>query len=395
MVMAWIKRRLERPDLKVTVIQERLRDRLVGLRPDPGSDRAVAAAAAWLAHAQDNTASGDDGVARHYSLVHGWSTSYPETTGYIVPTMLAVSDHLGEPRYRDRARRMLDWLVSIQLPDGGFQGGPIDAQPVVPVTFNTGQILIGLASGVRAFDGAYSEPMHAAARFLRDSQDADGCWRRHPTPFAKAGDKAYETHVALGLFRAAAVARGHGYQQAGLRQVDWALSKQHDNGWVADCCLNDPQRPLTHTLGYFLRGVVEAYIASGDDRYLDAARRTADGLMTVQHPDGSVAGRLTADWRPAEAWVCLTGLSQVAECWWLLSQFVGEAGYAAAAEKANGFVRRTMDLAGPEAKRGGIKGSFPIDGDYGMYQYLNWAAKFTIDANLAEAERHKRLNPGG
>ena len=36
---------------------------------------------------------------------------------------------------------MLDWLVSIQMPSGAFQGGTIGESPVVPVTFNTGQIL--------------------------------------------------------------------------------------------------------------------------------------------------------------------------------------------------------------------------------------------------------------
>jgi hypothetical protein len=34
--------------------------------------------------------------------------------------------------------------------------------------------------------------------------------------------------------------------------------------------------------------------------------------------------------------------------------------------------------------RGGIAGSFPIDGDYGAFEYLSWAAKFFIDANMLE-----------
>ena len=49
------------------------------------------AAMAWLCRAQD--ASHDFGVARAFSLVYqpffggrGWQPSYPETTGYIIPT---------------------------------------------------------------------------------------------------------------------------------------------------------------------------------------------------------------------------------------------------------------------------------------------------------------------
>ncbi|MBK1668938.1 hypothetical protein CKO28_12945 [Rhodovibrio sodomensis] len=323
-------------------------------------------------------------MARHYSLIDGWSASYPETTGYIVPTLLAVSGRLGEPEHKERARRMLDWLVGIQLADGGFQGGRIDAQPVVSVTFNTGQILIGLAAGVQTFGDVYADAMHAAASFLRDSQDCDGCWRSHPSPFAAPGDKAYETHAALGLFAAETAAPGYGYAEAGLREVDWALGRQRANGWITDCCLNDPERPLTHTLGYFLRGVIGAYDASGDRVYLEGARRTADALVAAQRTDGALAGRLTHDWHPAVEWVCLTGVAQVAECWLLLAERTRDNGYVAAAQAANRFVRRTVDLDGPDDRRGGVKGSFPVDGDYGPYEYLNWAAKFAIDANLAE-----------
>jgi asparagine synthase (glutamine-hydrolysing) len=33
---------------------------------------------------------------------------------------------------------------------------------------------------------------------------------------------------------------------------------------------------------------------------------------------------------------------------------------------------------------GAIKGSFPVSGEYGAYQYLSWACKFSIDANMLE-----------
>lgn len=87
---------------------------LKGLKsPDPGIERALDEGAAWLRRAQDNSLSHDGGVASHYSLVDGWSTSYPETTGYIVPTMIAYATLRGDKSFRDRARQMLDWLVSI------------------------------------------------------------------------------------------------------------------------------------------------------------------------------------------------------------------------------------------------------------------------------------------
>jgi hypothetical protein len=362
---------------------ERRSDRRGLARDDPGPEQVIQACIAWLARAQDQSASRDGGVARDFSLIRGWATSYPETTGYIVPTILDHAAAHGRDDLRQRARRMLDWLASIQFPDGGIQGGKIDAVTKVPVTFNTGQVLLGFCAGVRAFD-AYVDSMHAAARFLRDSLDPDGCWRKHPTPFAKAGEKAYETHVSWGLFEAERLSPSEGYGAAGLRQVDWALGRQIGNGWVADCCLNHPNEPLTHTLGYYLRGVVEAHRLSGERRYLEAARKLADGLMTTQRDDGSLPGRLRSDWSPAVGWVCVTGVSQIAESWIYLHEVLGNDQLLRAARLGNAFVRRTIRLDGPSDVRGGVKGSFPVDGGYGSYEYLNWAAKFTIDANVKE-----------
>jgi len=361
---------------------------LRGLPPvDPGPERVIAACIAWLCAAQDNSASADGGVARDYSLLTGWATSYPETTGYIIPTMIEVARRTGRQELHARARRMLDWCVAIQYPEGGFQGGKIDAQPRVPVTFNTGQILLGLAAGAAAYDDArYRAAMERAARWLCETLDEDGCWRKHPTPFAKPGEKAYETHVSWGLFEAERVASGKGYGEAGLRQVEWALSKQLPNGWFDSNCLTDPTRPLTHTIGYVLRGVIEAYLLYKRPDLLAAAIRTADSLADVIAADGYLPGKLDNNFRAAAGYACLTGTVQIAHCLFLLYELTGEKSYLDAGKRANRYVRRTVALEGPAGTMGGVRGSFPVNGEYGQWQYLNWAAKFCIDANLLETD---------
>lgn len=384
-----LRRRLsvlsEEWSLPVAARDERRRERDDPSGPDPGIEASVAASLAWLARAQDCSATADGGVARHFSLLKGWADSYPETTGYIIPTLLDCAETMDRPDLAGRARRMLDWCLLIQMPDGGFQGGTVRALPKVSVTFNTGQILLGLAAGAARDAARYGEAMHRAARFLRDSQDSDGAWRRHPTPFAKPGEKAYETHVSWGLFEAERVTPGQGYAEAGYRQVRWAIGKQAANGWIADCCLEDPAVPLTHTLGYWLRGVVEAWRLSGAADFLAAARRTADGLLSALGPDGRLPGRLDAAWRAAVEWECLTGSVQIAHSWLLLHQATGDARYLDAARRTNARVRRLVRISGEADQAGGVKGSYPVDGDYGRFEYLNWAAKFFIDSNLAEA----------
>jgi hypothetical protein len=361
-----------------------------GTGRDAGSERVLAESVGWLCRAQDESRSADGGVARDFSLVTGWATSYPETTGYIIPTLLDYAILAKREDLDFRARRMADWLVSIQLPCGGFQGGRIDSRPIVPVTFNTGQILLGLAAAQQRF-GGYGEPMRRAADWLVQTQDPDGCWRKHPTPFASAGEKAYETHVAWGLLEADRIEPARGYGAAGLANVRWALGSQKANGWIDNCCLDGATEPLTHTLGYALRGILEAYRYSGDQQFLDAARLTADGLLGAIRPDGRLAGRLLPDWSAAVDWVCLTGTVQIAHCWLLLYEFTGEIRYAEAGFAANAFVRRTVRVDGAPETRGAVKGSLPVDGAYGRFQYLNWAPKFLADSLMLELRIRSRI----
>lgn len=357
-----------------------------GLRAeDPGIPAVVDAGLAWLARAQDCSMSCDGGVARHFSLVDGWSASYPETTGYIVPTVLDAARTRRDASLRQRAIRMLDWLTHIQFPDGGFQGGPIGVPNPVPVVFNTGQILLGLAAGVRDVSDLYLEPMHRAATWLLRAQDADGAWRRFTTPFASPGEKTYATHVAWGLLEAHRIDPGSGYADAALANIEWALRQQRANGWFERCCLTDHVQPLTHTIGYAVRGILEGFRHSRDERLLDAARRAADGVLSAMDPSGFLPGRLNAGWHGRVSWACLTGTVQMAHCWLLLFRETGDPRYRDAAYTANAYVRRSILTDGADPNiRGGVTGSFPVDGGYGTFQYLNWACKFSIDANLFE-----------
>ena len=63
----------------------------------PAALTRVRAALDWLARSQDAT--GNGGSAAYYSPWLGWSRAYPETSGYIVPTLWRGADWLEREVY--------------------------------------------------------------------------------------------------------------------------------------------------------------------------------------------------------------------------------------------------------------------------------------------------------
>lgn len=363
---------------------ERKKDWSQPLPADPGLEATMSASVDWLCRAQDCSTTKDGGVSHDFHLIHGWGSSYPETTGYIIPTLLTESKIRNDAALRARVVRMLDWLISIQLSDGGYQGGRMGRTLVVPVTFVTGQILIGLAAGVAEFGDKYRSAMVRAADWLVEVQDPDGAWRKGRSPFAKAGEVAYETHAAWGLVEAARLQPNAPYGEAALRNVRWAMKLQQENGWFDKCCLADFSQPSTHTLAYTLRGIIEAYRYRNDADLLDSAKRLADGLMSSVRKDGWLSGCLRSDWTPSVKWTCPTGSVQTSACWLILYEITKDARYRDAAFKVNEYTRRTVKIDGDPDIRGAVKGAYPVDGEFQPYEYPNWAAKFFIDAQRME-----------
>jgi hypothetical protein len=161
--------------------------------------------------------------------------------------------------------------------------------------------------------------------------------------------------------------------------------------WFERCCLTDPENPLTHTIGYVLRGLLEGYRASGDAEILSASRLTADSVMKCVRDDGYLAGPFDADWNPTVSWVCLTGSAQLAACFLLLYEFTSEVRYAEAGTKLNNFVGRTVQTEGHDDIVGAVKGSYPVWGDYGYLEYLNWAPKFLVDSLLFQMDLNDQI----
>lgn len=88
-----------------------------------------------------------------------------------------------------------------------------------------------------------------------------------------------DTHIAWSLLEAHSVEPNRGYAEAALSNVDWALSLQRESGWFDKCYVTNLSFPLTHTLGYVFRGILEAYCFNKQDSLLKACKALGDGFI--------------------------------------------------------------------------------------------------------------------
>ena len=355
------------------------------------------AAADWLLRAQKGTP--DDGVAHSFDIrAQKWTASYPETTGYVIPTLYDYAKLYNAPQYAAAARAMTEWESEIQMEDGGVRAGTMDAEIVAPTIFNTGQALFGWAKAyLETGDEGFRVALIRASDWLVAAQDDDGAWRRFASPFTSSKLNSYNTRSSFGLVRAYEAVGDVRYLEAAIKNVEWTVARAFPNDWLPDNCLtiNADLTALTHTIAYSIRGILEVGLAAGRTDFIERAHRMARHVALRQRADGALPAYYTPEWDTKVGWTCVTGNSQMAINWLRLAQLTGDDALIGHAKRANRFNMSIQDLStGDERVRGALKGSHPINGGYMTYKYPNWATKFFMDGLMLEQHFDKIANIG-
>jgi hypothetical protein len=373
------------------VVRDYLRFLSNGVRPIPGETRERArAAASWLLRAQDATS--DDGVSFGYfpcdsCQSSGWRPSYPETTGYIISSLLDFSRQFDDPVARERALQMAFWEMTIQMPSGAVQGGPICApDQQEPAVFNTGMVLHGYTAAYRASENVeFLEAGRRAGDFLVADLGEGGHFRTHGKFVMEHPIKTYTCLCAWPLYRLGQDTRDSRYERAAVKIVESAMAQQQANGWFANNCFANSETPITHTISYALQGILEVGLLAGRDDFVGAAQKGLDPLLCQITSDGFLRGSFFADWKPALYSSCLTGNSQLAVVCYRIYEETGERKYMIAANRLVNYLKALQILNSPNpAINGAIPGSFPILGSYMTAGYPNWATKYFLDALLLQ-----------
>jgi len=323
----------------------------------------------WVHRAFD--AGGGAGAAASYHAVRGWAAPYPEITGYFIPTLLAR----GEQALAERAGH---WLAETRLANGAIVRKQWYEGNITPSVFNTGQVIDGwCALAERTGDARWRSLACEAANWLLSIQQRDGSWLRWTYNQLA---QTYYTRVAGALARLAALLNDSRIADAARRNASWAVRLQAPDGWIHRAGFAEGEAPTTHTIGYVLEGWIMTGLALNESRYIEAADRAARALRDSFDRRGYLAGRFRTGWRPAARWRCVTGDAQVGVVWHALASATGDTRYLDAARRIADQIRRTIEVreSWPEVS-GAVPGSWPRWGEYDAYAYPTHAAKFTLD----------------
>ena len=346
----------------------------------------------WLCKAQDVT--GCSGVSAAYRLNKGWESPFPETTGYIIPTFIDYASLVNDNSYIERAVKMGEWETEIQLPSGAVMGRGCNSNPIV---FDTGQVIFGWISLYKETNmNKFLDAAVKAGDWLISIQDDDGKWSKHTF---NGIPHTYNTRVAWSLLEIYNVTKDEKYKDAAERNILWALGNAKENGWFTQMgfTVNENKSPLTHTIAYTLRGLLESSSYLGGktkENILDIVQKASENIMVscgFRGKRGShfrptyLPGTFDKNWESKDNYSCLTGNVQIAIIWLKLYQINNDARLLNAALKTIDKVktRQFIDSKNPGI-RGGIPGSYPVWGSYNPFTYPNWATKFFADAIMLQ-----------
>ena len=353
---------------------------------DTHKEQCLQHAAKWLIHAHQQSSSAGCGT---FYFNSGWTSDYPETTGYIIPTLLRYSTYKNSqwPRQAEStALKAGEWLLTIQREDGGWPGGYV-SQNRPSVVFNSGQILRGLLT-LYDYTGEtrWKDAAERCILWIWDQLDEQG---RFSTNDYMGAIRVYGTYVVAPILDWSVHFENQSkhWKSLAQRHLNWVCSQQNENGWFVNCdnTQDKNDKPITHTLAYTIDGLWNSGLALNNEDFKLAALLPARVLAKEFLTRGILSGRYNSNWTGTEAFIP-TGGAQLAIIWQSMFEATGESIW----QKAYLQMNRLLCVIARRGARedvdsfGALSGSFPIWGRYEPFGLPNWATKYFLDSLLNE-----------
>lgn len=341
----------------------------------------------WLQKSVDR---GCGGSSAFFSPLYGWAAPYPETTGYLIPTLIEQGRRWEDPTLTQTAVILGEWLMNLQREDGAWPGGLYRVgQTKEPSVFNTAQVLRGLMALYRETEERrWLTACHTGAQWIGAAIDGRG--RLRVRDYRSDATPAYYAYVAPPLLDVAQAAEIGEVADAAKRLLDHVVALQKATKDFEEWGFRRGKPAFTHTIAYTLQGLQESacFLNDGDFYWSVASAAIEKLLRKAELSGGRLPGAYGPEWQPVRWYSCLTGNAQIALCLLAQDRHAPDLRIVNGAAKLVDTVCERQWLYGaPDALRGAVAGSTPLWGRYMTLRYPNWAAKYHCDALTALIDR--------
>ena len=340
----------------------------LGIMTEPEWTVRTDAAIDWLSRSM--AATGGGGSAHSWRPLTGWAKAYPETTGYLIETLIAYAAEKQDESLRKLAVENATWLDFIQLPSGAFPG--LLVGNTKPSVFNTSQIL---------FASQHLSAADKAMHWLISMLESDGAWRQ--SAYVSGFIPSYYTRAIWGVLHANNTIQINDVERLMRRALHFYAERFLPNDAVRDWGFRSGEAAFTHTLAYTLEGFLECASILNEPHILEKTIRSLERLLAERKKAGGrTAGRYDELWRGNYSFICITGNCQLSILCHKVWEKTGEPKFR---EAANSFlleIMRFQNMGSNKNTFGALPGSAPFWGAYLPFRYPNWGVKFFLDAML-------------
>lgn len=307
----------------------------------------------------------------------GWSPSYPETTGYLIETLLHPRVRRDFPDAEAAAKNCSEWLLQVQGADGSFPSGY--AHSGKPSVFNSSQILFGLLeAAVYWKDVRYEVAARKTFGWLIEQLDETGLWRK--AAYVPGYVPSYYTRALWPVIKAAKILQIPEHEPLLRKALQPYMNRWRADGSVREWGFSARTPAHTHTVAYTLRGLLECGLLLQEEKAIRLAEHSAHSLCVSYQQRGRLAGSYDEGWKGNYAHLCVTGNLQLS-CFLLrLHPLRPNAMYEHHARCFLSDALPAQRLRGGADLFGAVPGSVPFYGAYLPLRYPGWAAKFLVDA---------------
>jgi hypothetical protein len=324
----------------------------------------------------------EGGASALYSMMMGtFKPGYPLATAGWIPTLSRVKrfypnifkDVFGDD---DILSKLAHWVIRTQRRDGTFPGNYGDYMNQAPRIFNNGVIIHGLLD----YYNSVNEPelllsARRSADWLLKVQSQDGSWRQFTLHQLSSN-----TLTASALIRLGDITGEKSYNEAGEKNIRFALSLQLPNGYLSGNGFTTSPTAYTVTIGYALEGILEAGILTGSPYWKEATLRGLIPVLNLVRNDGFLYGEIDEQFHSTSSYCCLQGNCQLAIIALKLASLKNADHLRDTASLMLNYVASKQLNAPKGDLSGGVTGSWPISGNYSSYEIPSWTVRYFVEA---------------